>query len=123
MVSVGDIVTIDYVPQPIDGMIFRCPSMYGFSNIYFSPKAGQEYIICDGNSVSGFHLVEKEDHTVPLGFCLLYIDGLPYVRVTQVNHEPEPVRKVTIVGKTTDIPAKGFNIGSSVVFCEKIDYL
>lgn len=120
MVAIGDIIKIDYIPENnLESKLFRFPSMYGFENIYFRPKRDKEYIVCDGDPSGGFHLVEKEDFSIPIGFCLIFIKDVPFVRVTQVNHDPEPVISVQIIGKAVDIPPRGHNIGSIVVLATK----
>lgn len=116
MVSIGDIVKINYIPEDnLGSTLLRFPSTYGYNNINFSPRIDKEYIVCDGDPINGYHLVQRDDLSVPLGFCLMYIDNLPYVRITQVNYEPEPVHSVVITGKEHNIPGKGYNIGSTVI--------
>lgn len=119
MVTIGDIITLSYKPQPIFG-IPRCPSTYGFMDLCFRPKKDTVYIVCQGNSTHGFLLAERDNQTAPLGFCLLYIDDQPYIRVTQMNYEPEPVDLVEIVGKYTGPIPEVYRYGS-VVACYRVD--
>jgi hypothetical protein len=119
MVTIGDIITITYKPQPFFG-IPRCPSTYGFMDLCFKPKKNTEYIVCQGDAESGFLLAERDNHEAPLGFCLLYIDEKPYIRVTQMNHEPEPVEFVEVVGKHTGQIPEVYRYGSYVA-CYRVD--
>lgn len=117
-ISVGDVITITYKPLPFFG-IPRSPSTYGM-DLCFKPRKNTEYIVCQGDARHGFLLAERENQATPLGFCLLYIDDQPYIRVTQMNHEPEPVDLVEVVGKYTGPVPEVYRYGS-VVACYRLD--
>ncbi len=114
MATIGDIITMNFNARRVVGLP-RSPSTYGFMNLCFQPKKGTEYIVCGGDAQYGYVLVEKGNQDTPIGFCLLYIDGAPFIRVTQMNHEPEPVSSVEIVGKHQDSLPDAHHIGSVVV--------
>lgn len=118
----GDIITFNYKAPPIPtDSIFRTPSMYYHANLQLRPTdENVKYTVCDGDATHGYHFVQTDDHSIPVGFCLLYIDGNPYVRITQMAFEPEPVDKVNIVGFDPHPPA-GYHIGSEVLVCTEKD--
>lgn len=122
MIQIGDIITFDYKPPPIPtDSIFRTPSMYYYANLHLRPvDESIKYTVCDGDALHGYHLVQTDDHSVPIGFCLLYFDGLPYIRITQMGFDPEPVDEVHVVGFDPD-PPTGYHIGSEVFVCNEKD--
>ena len=58
-------------------------------------------------------MVQTDNHAIPIGFCLKYINGKPYVQITQVGFEPIPVN-ITMLGHQEN-PPQGFRIGNDVV--------
>ena len=119
MVEIGDIVHITHTPVPVVGLSMA-PSTYKYTDsLVFAPSDDTDYIICDGDPTYGYHLVDHKDHTIPIGFCLMFVDDLPHIRITQMNYKPEPA-EIKIVGKVDTVP-RGHNIGSVVLASRKLE--
>jgi hypothetical protein len=109
--KIGDIVTIDYKPPPLIGLL-RSHSLYGYSRIVFAPTDPNiQYTVCSGTPERGFFLVQTGNPALPIGFSLLYQNNTPYVCVTQTSCMPELATAVTIVGHDPN-PPPGYKIGT-----------
>jgi hypothetical protein len=116
-VKFGDIITIDYKPPPPDGTLERTVSTYSYPLLITRPYNNEtKYTICDGDAIKGFHLVKTDSLETAIGFCLLYVDDEPYIKVTQFGFEPEQV-SITIVGYDDNAPKVGSHVGSVITFC------
>lgn len=97
-------------------LLRRTPSVYYYKDIVFSPNPEREYIVCDEYPKGQFLLRDKDNHDLPIGFCLLFIDNLPHIIITQIGFEPIPVL-LEITGKSDIIPS-AHRIGSEVLIVD-----
>jgi hypothetical protein len=118
MIKIGDKIKITTVSSTDQSSptyeLKRSPSTYHFgSTLELHPYPSKAYTVCGGDSVSGFVLVDSMNHDIPIGFCILIINEEPYIRITQVGHQPERV-KLEVVGFDSNPPRDKFPIGSQV---------
>lgn len=102
-VSIGDIIKVnlplDSNDEPSD-MLCATPSTYGYGDkLQLYPRPDTPYVVCNGNPLDGFCVIQEDDPEAPIGFVILYVDDLPCYRITQVNHKPEPIAKLDIIGR------------------------
>lgn len=126
MIKRGDIVKInmyidiekEHIKNPYS--LKRTPSVYHFGNtLVLEPSAKTTYTVTNGDAKNGFLVVDTNNHSLPIGFCILYIDDQPYVRITQVGHEPEKVT-IQVVG-FDDNPPLRHKIGSQLYLASHED--
>lgn len=112
MVSSGDIVKIK--TQDNDNSLFglsRTASTYGYGfHLQLKPKQDTEYVVCNGDDVSGYTLIEKNNPDTPIGFV---IKPNSY-RISQVGYDWEQI-EITITGKYQEELPHITPIGSQVV--------
>jgi hypothetical protein len=87
-------------------------STYGIPDLEGAPRRGATYIVCKDGSIQDRWQPER-----PIGWELIEDESSFYYRVTQMNHEPEPLA-VFFMGQADDIPVGGRRIGS-VVFAAR----
>lgn len=116
----GDIIRIEFTPEPVPkDVLFRTPSTYSYGdNLELKPyDSSVRYTVCDGSPETGLFLVKTDNIKAPLGFCLLYIDDVPHIRISQVGFDPEPVDAIHVEDVDPNPPKYGCNIGSDVIIC------
>jgi hypothetical protein len=119
----GDIIRFDFTQPPLPkDCLFRTPSTYSYGeNLELRPYDDIRYTVCDGSAETGFHLVKTDNIKAPLGFCLLYIDDVPHIRISQVGFDPERVDDIHVEDFDPNPPKYGCSIGSDVIICSHAD--
>lgn len=117
VVNIGDIVIMKLisVDKKDPDMISRTASVYSYGDsLVLCPSADKEYVVCTGDAETGFLLAQRDDYDAPVGFALVYQQGLPHFVITQVGFQPEPV-ELSVVGQLDkeNIPSK-YPIGSQL---------
>lgn len=106
----GDIVKIKMQENDMSGLS-RTASTYGYGfYLQLTPKEDIEYVVCNGDDVNGYTLIEKNNQETPIGFI---IKPNSY-RISQVGYDWEDV-DITVIGKYQGEVPYISPIGSQVV--------
>jgi hypothetical protein len=112
MISSGDIIKIR-MQQNDDSLsgLSRTASTYGYGfHLQLKPKEDTEYIVCNGDEVSGYTVIEKDNDETPIGFV---VTSNSY-RISQVGYDWEDA-DITVAGKYQGELPYITPIGSQVV--------
>lgn len=96
MIASGDIVkfVITY-DEEVSDRLCRTPSTYGYGfYIQFKPKEDTEYVVCNGNDITGYTVMDKMNPDTPIGFVI----RPDSYRISQVGYDWEHV-DITTIGK------------------------
>ena len=109
----GAIYIFSELPDTHPTGLQRTASTYGIHNLETMPTWGECYVTCSNGPE--FVMASMVEPDRPIGWALVYVNGEPHVRVTQMLHEPRPVG-IKLVGVTlqSEVPKKT-SIGSIVL--------
>jgi hypothetical protein len=96
----GDIIKIKVLQEePQTDAICRTPSTYGYGfDLQVKPNKETEYVVCNGDYVNGYTLMEYNNQEAPIGFVILTRDNEDYYRISQVGFEPIRIC-ITVIDK------------------------
>ncbi len=109
-------------PPPLE----RCPSVYDYGDsLHLYVHEDERYVVCGVDSQSpcsetGYVLAVQGRPDLVVGFGLFSSTARYHTRITQVGHDPEPVR-VEVVGRapTGDVPIGRRFVGSCVMLARR----
>lgn len=130
----GDVLRLCPVPcaAPDDGgppPLERCPSVYDYgASLHLYVHEDRRYVVCGTDSQgshcdAGYVLAVRGRPDLVVGFGLFFGPASEcgyHTRITQVGHEPEPVR-VEVVGRVPagDVPTGRRFVGSCVMLARR----
>lgn len=112
----GDIIKIKVLQEeePETDTLCRTPSTYGYGfELQLRPRSDTQYVVCNGDYVNGYTLMEYNKPNTPIGFVILTKDNQYYYRISQVGFEPIPI-EITVVSQYEDDIPHIPQIGSQV---------